>query len=59
MPDAFEAWDSPVASSVLGSLWLASVLHEEAYTPETFAKDTAEFYKTFYDVEIDTSLLEQ
>lgn len=59
MPDAFEAWDSPVPSSVLGSLWLASVLHEEAYTPETFAKDTAEFYKTFYDVEIDTSLLEQ
>ncbi len=57
MPDAFEAWDSPVPSSVLGSLWTASVLHKDAYSPETFAKDAAEFYKTFYDIDIDISLL--
>lgn len=48
LPDAIEAWDSPVPGSVLGSLWLACVLHPEQY-PDTQWKETAaSFYETFY-----------
>ena len=57
MPADFEAWDSPVPSAVLGSLWMASALHGDVYTEETFQADVKDFYKQFYDVEIDTSLL--
>lgn len=57
MPADFEAWDSPVPSAVLGSLWMACVLHGDVYTEEAFQADAKDFYQQFYDVEIDTSLL--
>lgn len=57
MPEAFESWDSPVPGSILGSMWLASVLHPDAYSPEDFKADTAEFYQTFYGFEADVSQL--
>ena len=57
MPTAFEAWDSPVPSAMVGSRWLASVLHEDLYPFEEFQQDAAAFYQTFYGVEIDQSLL--
>lgn len=48
LPNAVESWDSPVPGSVLGSLWLASILHPEQY-PDTQWKETAvSFYETFY-----------
>ena len=34
--------------SVLGSLWLASLLHPEEYLPEQYEEATVEFYETFY-----------
>lgn len=48
MPKDVEEWDSPVPSGVMGALWMASVLHPEEYSPETFAQDAANFYSTYY-----------
>lgn len=47
MPSSFEAWDSPVPSAMLGSRWMAAVLHEDLYSFETFCMDAADFYSTF------------
>lgn len=57
MPYAFEAWDSPVPSGILGSMWLGSIINEEAYPFETFKEDAAAFYNEFYGIEIDSSLI--
>lgn len=57
MPRAFEAWDSPVPSGVLGSLWLASVLHPQAYSRETYMQAAAELYETFYGFTPDEAAL--
>lgn len=51
MPNNLEAWDSPVPSSVLGSLWMASELYPEKYSKEDFNEDVKEFYSTFYNFE--------
>lgn len=48
LPNAIEAWDSPVPGSVLGSLWLASSLHPEAYPDEKWKAAATAFYETFY-----------
>lgn len=48
IPNEIESWDAPVPGSVLGSLWLASLLHPEEYSPEQYEEATVEFYETFY-----------
>lgn len=48
MPGSIEAWDSPVPGCVLGSLWMASVLHPEEYPAEQWEQAVTEFYETFY-----------
>ena len=50
IPGDVEAWDSPVPGAVLGSLYLASVLHPENYSESDFISDVNEFYETFYGV---------
>lgn len=57
MPQEIEEWDSPVPSGILGVLWLTSVLHEEAYSFETFQADVVDYYQRFYDFTIDTGLI--
>lgn len=52
MPYGYEAWDSPVPSGVLGTLWLTAVIHPHLYTIEKFADDTADFYEEFYGFEL-------
>lgn len=52
MPDVLEMWDSPVPSSVLGIMWLSSILHEDVYSFEEFKQDVFDFYKEFYNIEI-------
>lgn len=59
MPDKFEAWDSPIPSSILGTMWLTSILHEEAYSYDEFRKDAADFYSQFYGIEIDEDDIEK
>lgn len=49
IPNNIESWDSPVPGSVMGSLWLASVLHSEEYPKEQYEEAVSEFYQTFYD----------
>lgn len=57
MPSDFEAWDSPVPSGVLGSMWLASIINEENYSFDKFKDDAAKFYKEFYNIDIDKALI--
>ena len=48
MPSVAEAWDSPVPSGVLGSVWLASVLHSDIVDTETCNEIIEEYYEEFY-----------
>ncbi len=57
MPSEFEAWDSPVPSSVLGKMWLASTLHPDEYPYDRFVDEVYGFYKEFYGFEIDKGAL--
>ena len=57
MPNAFEAWDSPVPSSFLGIKWLLSILHEDAYPMDEVRQAAFDFYKEFYGIEIDVNLI--
>lgn len=57
MPSSVESWDSPVPGAMVGSRWIASVLHEDVYTFDSFAADASEFYNDFYGITIDPGLL--
>ena len=48
MPNAAESWDSPVPSGILGSVWLASVLHADMITADAAQAIIAEYYEQFY-----------
>ena len=48
MPNKAEAWDSPVPGGILGSVWLASILHGEDISEEQRDTVIDEFYETFY-----------
>lgn len=48
IPGTVEAWDSPVPGSVMGSLWLGSVLHPDSYPPEEYKQAVTDFYGEFY-----------
>ncbi len=56
-PNAIEAWDSPVPSSILGSMWLASVLHPQEYDTENWKQAVTDYYETFYGFTPDTENL--
>ncbi len=49
MPSDIEAWDSPVPSAFLGSLWTASVVYPDLYSFDEFSETAAEFYSNYYD----------
>lgn len=51
MPSEAEAWDSPVPGGILGSVWLASVLHPDAVSAKESESMIGEFYKEFYGFE--------
>lgn len=51
-PSKIEAWDYPTPSSVLGVLWLTSVLHPELYSTEEYRKEAIEFYQKFFDISV-------
>lgn len=48
IPADAESWDSPVPGSILGALWLASILHPELLTDTDCAAIMDEYYETFY-----------
>ena len=57
MPAAFEAWDSPVPSSILGAKWLLNVLHENILSHQELQQAAADFYKEFFNIDIDVTLI--
>ena len=57
MPSDFEAWDSPLPSGLLGAKWLLCELHGDVYPLDALKKDAAGYYKEFYGIDIDTSLI--
>ena len=56
-PSKLEAWDYPTPSSVLGMLWLASVLHPDLLPREAYLEEAAAFYQTYFDIDV-SDLLE-
>lgn len=48
IPSDAEAWDSPVPSGILGSVWLASVLHPDVMSTEDATAVMSNYYDTFY-----------
>lgn len=57
MTTGYEAWDSPVPSGILGTLWMLKTLHPDLYTGEQFAADVADFYQTFYGFTVDPAAI--
>lgn len=57
MPSAFEPWDAPVPGALMGSRWMASVLHEDRYRFQSMQDDVVEFYERFYGFEADRDLV--
>ena len=49
MPGKAEAWDSPVPSGILGSVWLANVLHPDLFSDADCADLIDEYYEAFYN----------
>lgn len=49
MPSEAESWDSPVPSGILGSVWLATVLHEDLFSADDASAIIDEYYENFYD----------
>lgn len=49
MPSKAESWDSPVPSGILGSVWLASTLHEDLFSAADASAIIDEYYETFYN----------
>lgn len=49
MPSKAESWDSPVPSGILGSVWLATILHEDLFNADDASAIIDEYYETFYD----------
>ena len=48
VPGDAEAWDSPVPSGILGSVWLASVLHPDRCPESEAVQEYNDFYESFY-----------
>lgn len=51
-PSEIETWDTPGASSVLGILWMSSVLYPEKIRMEEVVEEAAAFYQKFFDIEV-------
>lgn len=56
-PSAIEAWDYPTPSSVLGQLYMASILHPEAVTTDDFMTAAANFYSEIFGIEVTSETL--
>ncbi len=48
LPGNAEAWDSPVPSGILGSVWAASILHSDEMSEQECSDIIDEFYSEFY-----------
>ncbi|PKK40529.1 hypothetical protein ABB02_00200 [Clostridiaceae bacterium JG1575] len=51
MPKLLEMMDAPVPASVVGTRWMAHVLHPEKVSDADFNRMVQGFYKTFYGID--------
>lgn len=56
-PSTLETWDTPNLSYCLGTLWTYAVLHPDEVSMKDVKKEAKAFYKTFYDIDMDTEAL--
>lgn len=48
IPCDAEAWDSPVPGGIIGSVWLANILHPDIVDKNQFEVSVKDFYEKFY-----------
>ena len=48
MPSGIESWDVPSPSSILGTVFVAGLLHPEQISHEDVIRTAADFYQNFY-----------
>jgi iron complex transport system substrate-binding protein len=53
IPSALEPWDYPTPSSILGILWMTNNINPDKYTKEEFEKTSKDFYKKYFDLDVD------
>ena len=51
-PSGIEPWDYPTPSAVLGQLFMASRIHPELVTEDTFMEGASQFYQDVFGIEI-------
>lgn len=56
-PSLIETWDTPSSSSILGILWLSSVLYPESISMEEVREEAIAFYQNFFDIEVSAEQL--
>lgn len=49
MPSEPQGWDELAPVSVLGAMWLSSVIHPDLITEQMVSETAAEFYRTLYN----------
>ena len=49
LPSDAESWDSPVPSGILGSVWVATILHKDLISTNDATAIIDEYYETFYN----------
>ncbi len=53
IPSVIEPWDYPTPSSILGILWMINDINPDKYSTEEFEKTAKDFYKKFFNLEVD------
>lgn len=53
IPSVIEPWDYPTSSSILGILWMTNNINPDKYSKEEFEKTAKDFYKKFFNLEVD------
>lgn len=53
IPSPLEPWDYPTPSSILGILWMANNINPDKYTKDEFEKSSKEFYKKYFNLDVD------
>lgn len=56
-PGKFEAWDFPIPSSILGILWMENNLYGDRLSKEDLNQKVKEFYKKFYNIDVNAKEL--
>ncbi|WP_315078490.1 ABC transporter substrate-binding protein [uncultured Clostridium sp.] len=53
IPSVIEPWDYPTPSSILGILWMTNNINPDKYSKDEFEKMAKDFYKKFFNLEVD------